>query len=59
MNKQTWIKATLQNDESSTDEEMIGYFIGEESMSKEEAEFYVNQREEALNSISFDLKEWN
>ena len=50
-----WISATLLNDEFSTDKEMINYFI-ENGLSKEEAVFYVNQRNNALNNpLSFEL----
>jgi hypothetical protein len=50
-----WISATLLNDEFSTDEEMINYFI-ENGLSKEESIYYVNQRNNALsNPLSFEL----
>jgi len=55
-----WIEATLVNDESSNDNELINYFIKEGNMGKEEAEFYVNQRNNALkNSLNFKLKKYD
>ncbi len=51
-----WISATLTNDESSSDEELINYFIKEGPMSRTEAKFYVEQRQKALLNRSFKLK---
>ena len=53
-----WISATLQNDESSTDDELISYFIDEGNMERKEAEFYVKQRQDALSSPKFKLKHY-
>jgi putative acetyltransferase len=44
-----WIAATLSNDENSTDEELVAYFIKEGPMSKEQAQKYVAQRSAFLH----------
>ena len=54
-----WISATLQNDENSSDKEMISYFMKEGKMPKKEAEFYVEQREKAMNDIDYELIKYN
>jgi predicted RNA-binding Zn-ribbon protein involved in translation (DUF1610 family) len=41
-----WIAAVLANDGISTNQELLRLFMEEGPMSREEAEFYVNQREE-------------
>jgi hypothetical protein len=54
-----WVSATLLNDEYSSDSEMKNYFKKEGKMSDKEAEFYVNQRNKALEDFeSFRLKEY-
>ena len=54
-----WVESTLVNDESSTDKEMLNYFIKEGKMSRTEASFYLRQRNKALsNSINFELKKF-
>ena len=58
MNEETikWIKATLLNDEVSTDEELEYYFV-KEGLTEREAEFYVKQRDRALlNDLEFELE---
>ena len=54
--KTTYIKSILQNDEVSTDKELINLFMGELNITEKEAVFYVSQRDKALNIIEFDLK---
>ena len=50
-----WISATLLNDEESTDQEIIKYFM-DNGLSNEESVFYVNQRDNALNNpLGFEL----
>jgi hypothetical protein len=52
-----WVASELINNESSTDQELINYFIEEGNMAIDEAEFYVSQRNEALqNTLNFILK---
>lgn len=51
-----FIKAILQNDEVSTDTELINHFMKELNITKEEASFYLSQRNDALNNIDFDLE---
>lgn len=51
-----WISATLLNDEESTNQELINYFM-ENGLSNEEAVYYVNQRDKAiLNELNFELE---
>ncbi|MFH7836321.1 MAG: hypothetical protein QXL51_06970 [Candidatus Aenigmatarchaeota archaeon] len=57
--KQKWIAATLSNDETSTDEELINYFMREGEMSKEEASFYVKQRNRFLQDFTAELIPYN
>lgn len=56
LDKQTekWIKATLSNDEYSTDEEMVEYFMTEGKLTKEEAQKWVAQRSFYMNNIVMD-----
>ena len=49
-----WIKATLTNDEYSSDEEMMQYFITEGPMSKKEAELWVAKRSYYSMNIVMD-----
>lgn len=44
-----FIAGVLSNDETSTDEELVNYFMKETGMSEDEAEFYVDQRDTFLN----------
>jgi hypothetical protein len=39
-----WIKSTLANDEYSSDEEMVAYFMQEGSITEEEARNWVAKR---------------
>ncbi|MEM5783374.1 MAG: hypothetical protein QXX01_03380 [Candidatus Aenigmatarchaeota archaeon] len=57
--KQKWIAATLSNDETSTDEELVNYFMREGEMSKEEASFYVKQRNRFLQDFTAELIPYN
>ena len=54
-----WISATLQNDENSSDKEMINYLMKEGKKPRKEAEFYVEQREKALNDIDYNLEKYD
>ena len=49
-----WIKAVLQNDENSTDDELKQYFK-ENGLTDLEIIKILNQRERALNNIEFEL----
>lgn len=52
----SWIAAVLLNDENSTDEEMVEYFISE-GLTRGEAWFYVGQRQRALlERVNFELE---
>ena len=44
----SWIAMSLVNDESSSDQEMADYFVNEFKLSREDAGFYVSQRDRAL-----------
>lgn len=46
-----WIIDVLTNDENASDKELVEYFMKEGKMSKEEAEYYVRQRDEFINSL--------
>lgn len=46
-----WIKATLSNDENSTNQELVEYFTEEGRLTKEEAELWVSRRSFYLNNI--------
>lgn len=46
-----WVKATLSNDDNSTNDELVAYFTEEGRMSKEEAELWVSRRGFYLNNI--------
>jgi len=48
--KEDFATSTLLNDENSTDKELVEHFMKEGPMSKEEAEHYVSQRDDALSS---------
>jgi hypothetical protein len=51
-----WIEAVLKNDEGSTNEELIDHFMKEGNMSKEKAQFYVDQRQRlTLKPLQEDL----
>lgn len=50
-----WISSTLENDETSTDEELIDYFQKEGGFSKEIAELIVSKRNAVL-SLPFGVK---
>jgi hypothetical protein len=53
MNPQTllWIKSTLANDEQSSPEELVAYFVTEGPMTTEEAETWVTKRDFYSNNI--------
>lgn len=44
-----FIAGVLSNDETSTDEELVNYFIDQAGMEEEQARFYVDQRDGFLN----------
>jgi len=50
-----WISATLANDETSTDEQLVEYFV-ENGLSEEQAKAIVSKRAGALNQITWRLK---
>jgi len=56
MKKYEVIAQTLANDENSSTEEMIKYFMSEMQMSQPEAAFYVAQRQTALLDMTFSVK---
>jgi len=51
---QDWIKDILSNDENSSDEELVEYFMEEGPMSKQQAEDVVTKRKFYLNNIVLD-----
>ena len=50
-----WIKATLANDEVSTNEEMVAYFV-ENGLSQKVAESWVALRGDYLRNLICDLE---
>ena len=54
MNKETWIKSVLSNDEYSSDEELTTYFMKEGNLSKKEAQTWVSKRGIYLKNIVLD-----
>lgn len=58
--QRTWIVATLTNDETSTDEELVNYFITEGKMKYQEAKHYVSQRDKFLKELQSKdaLEKW-
>ena len=54
-NKQErWIKAVLCNDEHSSDEELVDWFMREGKLTEEEARAWVSKRSLYLNNIVLD-----
>ena len=51
-----WIASTLMNDENSSDEEMMKYFMDEGKMSEPEAKHYINQRSDALSNMEYIIE---
>jgi polyhydroxyalkanoate synthesis regulator phasin len=51
-----WIKATLTNDETSSDEELIKYFMEEGKMTEKEAKKWVAKRSNYMGKI-FPIEE--
>lgn len=49
-----WIRSVLSNDEYSSDEELVKYFIEEGKMSEKEAKGYVAKRNYYLCNIVLD-----
>jgi hypothetical protein len=54
MDKEKWIKSVLSNDEYSSDEELITYFMEEGKLTKDEAVAWVKKRDIYLNNIVMD-----
>ena len=50
-----WINAVLQNDEASTDEELVKYFMDEGQMTRSKATELVNQRGKCLNDAHYEV----
>lgn len=50
-----WVNATLQNDEASTDEELIKYFT-EGGLTQQEAQKAVSQRNKCLNDMFYEVE---
>jgi len=50
-----WVNATLHNDEFSTDNELVEYFI-KGGLTQQEARKAVSQRDKCLNDIFYDAK---
>ena len=44
-----WFEAVLTNDETASNEELVGYFMREGDFTKEEAELLVSKRGEYLS----------
>jgi hypothetical protein len=47
-----WIKATLSNDEASSDQELVDHFMKEGGLSKEDAQAWVAKRGEYLKGVT-------
>lgn len=56
MNSQTeqWIKSVLSNDEYSSDEELLLYFVKEGPMTEEVAKEWISKRDFYLKNIVMD-----
>lgn len=52
-----FVKTTLHNDETSTDDELVKHFMEECNITETQARRYVAQREKCLNNYSYDLKD--
>lgn len=52
--EEQWLNSVLQNDDTSTDRELIDYFTNN-GLSKEAAELVVSQRSKALNDLSYKV----
>ena len=50
-----WVNATLQNDEASSDEELVKHFI-EGGLTQQDAQKVVSQRNKCLNDIFFEVE---
>jgi hypothetical protein len=50
-----WVNATLHNDEFSTDNELVEYFI-KGGLTKREAQKAVSQRDKCLNDIFYEAE---
>lgn len=50
-----WINATLHNDEASSDQELIGYFMTN-GLSCDQAHEAVDQRNKCLNDMFYEAK---
>jgi hypothetical protein len=51
-----WIKATLSNDETSSDEELLQYFVKEGGLTPEEAGRWVALRDRYLLDLFCDAE---
>ena len=51
-----WINAVLQNDEASTDDELVEQFISEGKLTVEMAYKVVSQREKCLRDPYYSVK---
>ncbi len=52
-----WVATTLVNDEASTDRELVEHFMEAGPMSYEQAQFYIDQRNNALrHGLTFTLQ---
>lgn len=49
--QQEAVLGTLSNDENSTDEELVEYFLGELELSQISADYWVSKRMDILNEI--------
>ncbi len=50
-----WVNATLHNDEFSTDDKLIEYFI-KGGLTQQEAQSAVSQRDKCLNDIFYEAE---
>lgn len=49
MTRLDWIEAVLSNDETATDDELIGYFITEGKLSLKAAQAWVAKRDDYIS----------
>lgn len=54
MDKDKWIKSVLSNDEYSSDEELVTYFMQEGNLTEDEAKAWISKRSFYLNNIVLD-----
>ncbi len=50
-----WIKDSLSNDENSSDEELVEFFINEIGLTQQQAEYWISKRTYYLTMQDFPI----